>query len=247
MKIFHVHTYRCRHAENVPDTVYVEKAIELGAEEIWFMDHAPFPSDPFGLRMAYADLEEYLCTLSELKLRYHNIEIHIGLETEYFPHYDEIGYYKYLRSLPDLEMLLLGQHMAETPDSPTAYSFSESAEFLNANEYKLLGNAIVQGAKTGYFDAIAHPDRIFRRCAVWDSDMENVSRAIIQTAISMDLPLEMNLSSVENPKNYKRQFWQLVPDEARRIVGFDAHFVGEMASRYTGISERIQKFGVETV
>ncbi len=45
--VFHVHTYRCRHAENIPDRDYVEKAIELGAEGIWFTDHAPFPGVPF--------------------------------------------------------------------------------------------------------------------------------------------------------------------------------------------------------
>lgn len=246
MKLFHIHTYRCLHAENVPDAVYVEKAIELGAEEIWFTDHAPFPDDPIDWRMRCADLEEYLCTLSGLKRRYHNIDIHIGLETEYLPYFDRAGYYKYLRSLPDLEMLLLGQHFVEISDSPLTFSFSESEEFLTANEYRLLGQAIVQGAKTGYFDAIAHPDRIFRRCAVWDSDMEAVARAIIQTAAAMDIPLEMNLASAEDPKNYKPQFWRLVPNEAKRIVGFDAHFVGEMESRYLGVAERIQKFEEES-
>ena len=28
--MFHVHTYRCGHAENVPDEAYVKRAIELG-------------------------------------------------------------------------------------------------------------------------------------------------------------------------------------------------------------------------
>lgn len=45
--IFHVHTYRCGHAEEVGDEEYVIKAIELGATGIWFTDHAPFPGDPF--------------------------------------------------------------------------------------------------------------------------------------------------------------------------------------------------------
>ena len=242
MNIFHVHTYRCGHAEDVPDEAYVKKAIELGASDISFTDHAPFPDNPFGARMAYANLDEYLCTLSKLKRKYSNIRIHIGLETEYFPHYDEMGYYKYLRSLTNLEMLLLGQHMAQVSDAP-AYSFSESEEFLTANEYKLLGRAIVEGAKTGYFDANAHPDRIFRRCSVWNQDMETISAAIIQAAISAEIPLEMNLSSVESPKNYKRQFWQLVPDEAEQIIGFDAHSLHDMESRYTGISERLCRFG----
>lgn len=242
MYIFHVHTYRCHHAENIPDESYIKKAVALGVSDIWFTDHAPFPGDPFSSRMAYAELEEYFRTLRKLKQQYSSLKIHIGLEIEYFPHFDKMGYYRYLRSLPDLEMLLLGQHMAEISDSPPSYSFSESKEFLTENEYRLLGAAIIQGAKTGYFNAIAHPDRIFRRCPVWTSVMEDTAAAIIQTAAAMHLPLEMNLSSVEKPANYKQQFWELVPDGAEKIAGLDAHSLHEMESRYMEIPERLKKF-----
>lgn len=220
----------------------MKKAVGLGASDIWFTDHAPFPGDPFGLRMEYAALEEYLSTLSGLKRRYSDIRIHIGLETEYFPHFDEMGYYRYLRSLPDMEILLLGQHMAEMPGSPPAYSFSESEEFLKENEYKLLGRAIVQGINTGYFGAVAHPDRIFRRRDVWSEDTMAVSSEIIKAASAVDIPLEMNLSSVESQKNYKPQFWQLVPDNTKRLIGFDAHYLNEMETRYIESDERISRF-----
>ena len=183
--------------------------------------------------MKFAELDEYLRTLTDLKERYHNINVHIGLETEYFPSFDKSGYYGYLRSRPEVEMLLLGQHMAEVSNSPLSYSFSESSDFLNLNEYKLLGNAIVQGATTGYFDAIAHPDRIFRRCRSWDKDMEKVSYEIIRTAVNADIPLEINLASVENPIYLKQEFWELVPENAKRIVGYDAHSVDELKSRYS--------------
>ena len=236
MNIFHVHTYRCGHAEMINDEEYVKNAAELGAEEIWFTDHAPFPDDPFGARMAYAELEDYLGTLNALKRKYTDITIHIGLETEYFPYFDKMGYYSHLRSLPEIEMLLLGQHMAQVSDSHS-YSFSESSEYLDNNEYKLLGEAIIQGASTGYFDVIAHPDRIFRRCSVWDRDMEKVSGNIVQAAIKAGIPLEMNLSSAESPIYFKSEFWKLVPDTVKRIVGFDAHSINEMAMRYTNSAE----------
>ena len=242
MNIFHVHTYRCGHAENIPDEAYVKKAVELGADEIWFTDHAPFPGNPFGSRMNYDELEEYLDTLSLLKKKHTDITIHIGLEAEYFPHFDADDYYKHLRSLPNLEILLLGQHMAEVSASLPAYSFSESEEFLIANEYKLLGKALVQGIATGYFDIIAHPDRIFRRCSMWDTDMDAVSNEIIQTAIKADIPLEMNLSSVEISINYKREFWRFVPNTAKRVIGFDAHSLYEMELRYNSVTERLKKF-----
>ena len=156
---------------------------------------------------------------------------------------DKSGYYEYLRSRPEIEMLLLGQHMAELSAPPLSYSFSESAEYLEKNEYKLLGKAIVEGAKTGCFDAIAHPDRIFRRCNSWDSDMEKMSEVIIQSAINVDIPVEMNLASAENPIYYKKQFWALVPDFVQRIVGYDAHFIDEVKSRYAAISRHLMAFG----
>ncbi len=230
--IFHVHSFRCGHAENISDEAYINLALKLGASDIWFTDHAPFPGNPFGARMRYSELDEYLSTLSELKARYKNINIHIGLETEYFPSFDKSGYYEYLRSRPEIEMLLLGQHMAEVSDSPLSYSFSESAEYLDKNEYKLLGKAIVEGVKTGYFHAIAHPERIFRRCRSWDSDMERTTSVVIQSAVNADIPLEINLASVENPIYFKKEFWKLVPETANRIVGYDAHFIEELKSRF---------------
>ena len=235
---YHTHTYRCGHAENVPDEEYVKKAIELGASDIWFTDHAPFPGDPFGSRMLYSQLEEYISSISSLKKNYSDINIHLGLETEYFPHFDSNGYYNMLKSYKEIELLILGQHMAEVSDSPLSYSFSESREFLDKNEFKLLGDAIVQGLKTGYYSAVAHPDRIFRRCSKWNKDMEIVSMQIIQSAIDADLPLEMNLSSVEYPGAYRKEFWELVPDSAKRITGFDAHSIDEMESRLIKMKEK---------
>ncbi|MBR1529880.1 MAG: PHP domain-containing protein [Oscillospiraceae bacterium] len=230
---FHVHTYRCGHAENIPDEAYVKKAVELGAEHIWFTDHAPFLDNPFGARMQYSQLKEYIQTLCALKKKYSEINIHIGLETEYFPSYDKMGYYQQLRSIPELEMLLLGQHMAEISDNPPGYSFSLDAEQLCRKEYQLLGNAIIQGIKTGYFNAVAHPDRIFRRCTGWNDEMKKLSSEIISTAVSVHIPLEMNLASFENSRYYRREFWQLVPEKAERIVGLDAHSLYELESRYT--------------
>lgn len=64
---FHVHTYRCGHAENVSDEKYVKAALDIGATGIWFTDHAPFPGDPFGNRMNYSELDEYLSSLSRLR------------------------------------------------------------------------------------------------------------------------------------------------------------------------------------
>ena len=113
------------------DEEYIKKAISLGATDLWFTDHAPFPDNPFGGRMKYEELSEYISTLKNLKEQYQRqIKIHIGLEIEYFSGYDRSGYYQELSNNPDLEILLLGQHMAEDPEDREHYTFEWPKERL---------------------------------------------------------------------------------------------------------------------
>lgn len=94
---FHVHTYRCKHAGDEPDTAYVEKAIELGAPRIVFTDHCPLPGNRFRNRMDMEQLPEYIESLSRLKDRYADkIEILCGLEVDYLPSFD--AYVKYYQT-----------------------------------------------------------------------------------------------------------------------------------------------------
>jgi len=226
---FHVHTFRCGHAENVPDEEYIKKAIELGAGVIWFSDHAPFPGDPFGNRMKYEQLDEYLSTLATLKTQYEGqVRIMVGLEIEYFPSFDKAGYYKELRYDNRLDFLLLGQHMAEDVENGN-YSFSWDKERLRAYEYQTLGDAIIQGMETGYFDFVAHPDRIYLRKKAWDGDMEKMAVSIIQTAVKYHIPLEKNLSSMCHKNHYWLEFWKLAEImNAEIVTGLDVHWIEDM-------------------
>lgn len=221
--LFHVHTYRCGHADNIPDEEYIRKAIALGASGIWFTDHAPFPGNPFGNRMKYSELPEYINTLKTLKGKYaEKIQVHIGLEIEYFPSYDKSGYYRQLKDDPDIEILLLGQHMAETDDS---YTFAWTKERLNEEEFKALGDAEIMGIQSGYFQAVAHPDRIFRRQKIWTEDMQKMADQIITAAKEYNVALEQNESSKRHKHHYWNEFWI----QAGTVIhGLDAHFLDEL-------------------
>ena len=224
--IFHVHTYRCGHAENVSDEEYVKKALLCGALGIWFTDHAPFPGDPFGNRMKYSELDEYIETLFGLKQKYKDkINIHIGLEIEFFPSFDKMGYYKELKSKENLEMLLLGQHMAEIDSGK--YTFSWDKDKLDEEEYVALGNAQLQGICSGYFDVVAHPDRIFRRQKAWSEDMNIMAEKIVESACHMNIPLEMNESSMKQKNHFWKEFWEKV-NTAYVVHGLDAHSLNEI-------------------
>ncbi len=226
---FHIHTYRCGHAENVSDEAYVRKAIEMGADAIWFSDHSPFPGNPFGGRMNYDVLDEYLETIGGLSQKYKNqIDIKAGLEIEYFPLFDKAGYYQKLRQNDRLDFLLLGQHMAENEEDG-CYTFEWNKERLCDYEDQALGNAILQGIKTGYFDIVAHPDRIFRRKKTWDARMEDLAGRIIDSAVKHHIPLEQNLSSMKRKNQYKPEFWKLAKAAGViTVTGLDAHSIADM-------------------
>ena len=99
---------------------------------------------------------------------------------------------------------------------------------LAKEEFIFLGNALTDGINSGFFDAIAHPDRIFRKCSTWTKEMSDISSEIIQAACDKDLPLEINISSKFQEHAFWNEFWELVPDTAKRIVGLDAHSVAEL-------------------
>lgn len=224
-EIFHVHTYRCMHASNEDDEAYIKRAVQLGAGKITFTDHAPFPDNPFGNRMQMDELEEYTCTLETLKEKYKaNIEVNIGLEIEYLPSFHK--YYEWLYQTKKCDILMIGQHFYECKEQK--YSFSLDAEVLKREEAEGLCCAIIEGMKTGFFQVVAHPDRIFRKCECWNAKMEQLSRDIISVAEENNIILERNLSSRKKPNQYWEEFWRMVPCLANTIVGIDAHSVNEL-------------------
>lgn len=199
----------------------------MRADSIWFTDHAPFPGDLFGNRMRYSELEEYLNTLSGLKNKYADqIAVHAGLEAEYFPSFDQEGYYAKLIADPRIELLMLGQHMAEEDKNPGKYSFSWNPERKREEEHGILGKAIIQGIRSGCFGAVAHPDRIFRRRREWTVEMERLSREMIAAAVERSIPLERNMESMHNKWYYWPQFWKIAEEMGAQIIfGLDAHAV----------------------
>lgn len=235
MHLFHIHTYRCKHASEELDEDYVKTAISLGATSITFTDHTPFPFNPLGNRMDIEELDEYISSLKSLKEKYSNqIDIKIGLEVEYLPEF--LSYYKELKSKGLI--LVLGQHFYCHEDGE--FSFTDDREYNKKNEHKGCGKAIIEGIKTGLFDVVVHPDRIFRRLKTWNTDTENVAKSIISVASENSVSFEINLSSYKNfiekkDKTYwKNEFWDLVKNSnlpTKLILGLDAHSTEEMKNR----------------
>lgn len=236
--INHIHTARCMHATG-SDRELVEACIESGFRSMTVADHAPFPGDPFGNRMRYVELTKYISSFDVLRQEYRgSIDIHIGLETEYFLQYEE--YYRSLCHIPEMDAgLFLGQHMYFEDG---VYSFSLPKETLNREEYAGLGRAVIQGIRSGYFRRVAHPDRIFRRLDHWTPECEQLSEEIIREAAEAGMPLELNAASLRQG-NLRPEFWKLVRKMNCSAVctGADAHSVEEIRS-YRAEQEKLRQF-----
>ena len=215
---FHIHTYRCCHAADVPDDDYIVTAIAEGFKSIWFTDHGPFPDYPHD-RMEPEDIGEYITTLTALQKKYApRIDVHIGLEMEYYPSCRE--WYEALLGLPGMELLILGQHMWEL--EPGVYSCALPEAEEEEREAFACGEAMIEGLKTGLFAVCAHPDRIFRHQKAWTPAHEDVARRIIGTAAECGVLLERNRATYLR-ESWSREFWALVPPDTPTVYGLDAH------------------------
>ncbi len=241
--IFHVHTYRCGHAGDEKERKYIERAIALGAAEIWFSDHAPFPGDMFLNRMRIAELDGYVSILSTLKEAYKDkIAVRIGLEIEYIPAYE--SYYKQLKEDWGIEFLLLGQHFAALPNG--SYTFDEKDK---SRESEKLAEAMLQGISTGFFGVVAHPDQIFRREKEWNQSMDSFAAQLKCEAIRYGVALEKNISNMYEKKRsrlYRPEFWAEIPKGLKVVYGVDAHSVEEMETNYRKQEELYGKTGFIT-
>ncbi len=219
---YHSHTVRCHHASG-SQREFVEKAIESGFQKWGFSDHTPYPF-PEGyvssFRMLPAELEGYVRETLDLKKEYQNeIEIHLGLEVEYYPkHFEAL-----LRLCEDypIEYFLLAQHCLRNEYDGIPSGAPTGDEKVLA-EYC---EQVCAAMDAGRFLYIAHPDLI--NYTGPDEIYEKHMRPFIRKAKAHHLPLEINFLGLNERRNYPAQrFWKLAGEEgAEAVFGVDAHHV----------------------
>ena len=160
---YHTHTWRCRHADGT-EREYVERAIEGGLKILGFSDHSPYPfPDGYdsGMRMRLDQVEGYVDTVLALKKEYDkDIEIHLGLETEYFPRFwDQL--IDFLSDYP-FEYFVLGQHSLGNEIEKILYSGHGTTDGSYLKQYV---DQCLAGIDTGKYLYLAHPELFEGRMA----------------------------------------------------------------------------------
>lgn len=229
---YHAHTWRCNHAKGT-EREYVEAAIDRGLKTLGFSDHTPYPFPWYHIswfRMKMDQLPEYISTIYGLRNEYaHQINIHCGLEAEYYP-----TYFPELKArLVDsgIEYLLLGQHYLDN-EIGAHYSGNATADVGLLKRYCQLTRDAMQ---TGLFTYFAHPDLFY---FVGDERIytEHI-RGLCRDANACGLPLEMNLLGIEKGRSYPtRRFWEIAAEEnCSVILGCDTHDPAALRDKHSEV------------
>ncbi len=218
---YHTHTYRCHHAVG-EDREYIEKAIEGGVKKLGFSEHIPFAfhnGTEERYRMFFSDCEEYISAFVKYKEEYRDeIDIKIGFEAEYYPKYFE-SMLKYSVNI-GAEYLILGQHSLATDFKYCDYCGFPSD---NSDHFTAYTDCVIEGAKSGAFTYIAHPDLFY---FTGDSDIfKRETTRLCKTAKEIGIPLEINLVGIRMNRNYpNKDFWNIAGEiGCNAVIGFDAH------------------------
>ena len=227
---YHSHTWRCMHADGT-ERMYIECAIESGFRVWGFSDHTPQPYPPgrvSRIRMTMGQLEDYVTTVLDLKREYRSdIDIHLGLEVEYFPAYFD----KLLQAVEEypIEYFLLGQHFIDTEFGGT-YSGRATGDPEVLRAYCRIAS---EALETGRFAAFAHPDLIYFTGdpGVYEAEI----RALCRKAKACRVPLELNFLGLCEGRNYPSPaFWRIAAEEGNQVIwGLDAHDVSHIGNRNT--------------
>ena len=224
---FHTHTYLCKHAEGKPID-YVKEAIKAGCSALGFSDHCPYPDSSWD----YCRMGEYEVNLYKSMVEEAVIDapfpVYFGFECEWHPRYKS-WYKDFLREELKSDFLVLGSHWYDV-DGRLEY-----APTLTKKELFGYIDFTIEGMSSGLYNFLAHPDLFLADVSNIDSDHLACSKALIQAAIDLDMPIEINGYGTFKRKIVRagrdefiypvRQFWELASDmEARIICNSDAHF-----------------------
>ena len=224
-KNYHTHTARCFHAKGA-DADYAAAAAQSSFSVIGFSDHTPWPFQSYvsGMRMPASALADYAESVQAVRAQYKGrLEILLGLECEYFPQY--LPWLCAMAEKHALQYVILGHHFCgDEPGGVYNGSLTTAEGVLRYQK------DVCDAMKTGLFSYVAHPDLYMRGYPVFDDVCEQAARAIIETAMETQTPLEYNLLGLQHSKadgktGYPHpQFWNLVAEyKATAIIGIDAH------------------------
>ena len=251
---YHTHTFRCKHASGDIDD-YCRAAVDCGLTTLGFSDHAPLPDDRWPqVRMGMDELRGYVDAIDSARSRFPQLTLLKGLEAEYVPELASFYQDVFLGEF-SMDYLVGGAHWYPHGGEWLSPYNTRPMDAMMLRSYS---NYLIEGMQSGLFAFIAHPDLFAHAYHAWDEAAQSCSRAMLQTAADLKLPLEINgyglrKTPIDTPTGRRPSypwlpFWELAASCGTRvIVNSDAHRPEDVNSMMAEALEIARRFGLQVV
>ena len=237
----HNHTKLCNHATGEVEE-YVKKAIELNIDVFGFSDHAPMNFDK-QYRMNISQIDLYKNIVLNMQNKYKNkIEILFGYEVDFLPNFIENTILK-----ADVDYLIGSVHFINKWgfDNPKFIS-----EYKNKNIDQIwidYFEAILQMAKSSYFDIVGHFDLIKVFKFMPKKDIKLLALPALKEIKKSNMILEINSAGFDKPiaEQYpSKELLTLAYELDINITfGSDAHSIKQVGRYYEQVIKIAKDIG----
>ncbi len=236
----HMHTPLCGHAVGEPID-YVRHAARTGIDLITFTCHVPLDDDRLGgpgIRMAEDELPRYIDWIAETadEARGLGVRVLTGIEAEISPEEALMERMDEVLARHPFDFVLGSLHHP----LPAYRGWLEEHGIVDEREIiETYFRHLADGARSGRYNSIAHPDviRIYGTVARFEpEEHEPVIREFLRAVVEEDLCLEVNTSGLT------KGVYQVHPDPrildwaaemgARLTLGSDAHKPDSVGQRF---------------
>ena len=242
---YHVHTRLCNHADGSMKA-FVQQAIDIGFEEICFLDHLTITDSARPMTMDVAEVPLYFQSIQVLKRRFSDqISIKAGLEIEFHPKYTGL----FQQIVDDFAFDVIGSsiHQLDGIDIVSG-SPTRGAAFAdpNALQRRYLDYLEMMLA-FDYFDILCHLDLPKKFGTNSSSYFNDRLAAILADNAERQLTVEVNTSGLDHPaaEAYpSAHILNMLKDAGIMLtVGSDAHRPAEIGRHFDLALRNMQTAG----
>ena len=246
----HTHTYRCKHATgDVAD--YCQAAIDAGLTTLGMSDHTPLPDGRWlDVRIGVEELPDYMAAIDEARERFPGLHVLRSMECEWAPEY--VSFY---------EDVLLGEYQSDYLIGAVHFfphQGSWERAFGGPRTPEILGSYtdyMIKTMASGLFAFQAHPDVFGNAYLKWDADAVVCAKAIIEAAVDLKLPLEVNAYGFRKPSVESEEgirsgyplvpFWEIAAEyDVTVVVNSDAHRPEDIVARVDDAYAIVEQYGL---
>lgn len=255
----HTHSFFCGHGTGLVEE-YAVNAVEQGLEVLGCSEHCPTPDNRWPRsRMPYSRLDEYTeaCRVSQRAhgpLGQNDLLILRGFECDYLPEYHSY-YQEHLLGDLRCDYLLFGVHYLQVPPRKDVPVHRGA---LGKDELHAYTEQYIASLRSGLFLFGAHPDLFAFNYRSWDADAIACSKAIVECAVDLGIPLEINgygfrKPLIEAPDGVRLayplpRFWELAARYPLLVTtNSDAHDSADVGVHWDVCSQFAASFGLKFV